>query len=104
MITEIEDFIHIIEISDLSDIVQTDFNYWYEDWNNILISDLEFLLLELLQKHTTTTVLLNFRKYDQFSTFKTTLFTVVKKLFLSYSVWWKSHIQLSNLFSFCFCV
>ena len=75
MITEIEDFIHIIEISDLSDIVQTDFNYWYEDWNNILISDLEFLLLELLQKHTTTIVLLNFRKYDQFSTFKTTFFT-----------------------------
>ena len=46
MITEIENFIHIVEISDLSDIVQTDFNYWYEDWNNILVSDLKSLLLE----------------------------------------------------------
>jgi len=27
MITEIEDLIHVIKISDLSDIVQTDFNY-----------------------------------------------------------------------------
>ena len=45
MITEIEDFIHIVEISNLSDIVQTDFNYWYENWNDILVSDLEFLLL-----------------------------------------------------------
>ena len=64
MITEIEDFIHIIEIFDLSDIAQTDFNYQYEDWNDILILDLESLSLESLQKHTITTISSNFKKYD----------------------------------------
>ena len=76
MITEIEDLICIIEISDLPDITQTDFNYWYEDWNDILVSDLEFLLLESTQRHTTATVLPDLREYDnQSSTPETTLST-----------------------------
>ena len=64
MITEIKDFICIIEISDLLNIVQTDFNYQYENWDDILISDLEFLSLESSQRHTTTMMLSDFRKYD----------------------------------------
>ena len=68
--------IHIIEISDLSDIVQTDFNYQYEDWDDILVSDLESLSLESTQKHTTATASSDFREYDNQSfTFKTTLST-----------------------------
>ena len=64
IITEIEDLIHIIEISDLSDIVQTDFNYQYEDWDDILVSDLKFLLLESTQKHTIAIMSSDFREYD----------------------------------------
>jgi len=75
MITEIEDLIHIIEISDLSDIAQADFNYQYEDWDDILISDLKSLSLESTQRHTTATALSDFRKYDQFSTFEAILST-----------------------------
>ena len=74
MITEIEDLIHIIEISHLSDIAQTDFNYWYEDWNDILVSDLESLLLESSQRHATAMIMSSdLREYDNQSfTFKTT--------------------------------
>ena len=75
MIIEIKIFIHIIKISDLSDIAQTDFNYWYEDWNDILISDLKFLLLEFSQKHTITMISSDFREYDQFFTSETTFST-----------------------------
>ena len=64
MIIEIENLICIVEISDLLNITQADFNDWYENWNDILVSDLEFLLLESSQKHTTATISSDFKKYD----------------------------------------
>ena len=76
MITEVEDLICIVEISDLPDIAQTDFNYQYEDWNDILVSGLESLSLESSQRHTTATASSEIREYDhQSSTSETTLST-----------------------------
>ena len=75
MISEVEDFICIIEVTDLPETAQTDSSYLYEDWNNLLASSLGSLSLELSQRHATTTdstaaspTSLKVRKYEHQST------------------------------------
>jgi len=64
MITEVEDLIRIVEITDLPDIAQTDSNYLYEDWDDILASGLGPLPLGSSQRHTIATAPPEVRGYD----------------------------------------
>src|SRR5436853_7044375 len=64
IITEIDDLNYLIKIADLLNDVQVNCNYQYEDWDDILILDLESLLLESLQKSMTIPASLKLRGYN----------------------------------------